>query len=159
MKRTPKRMFGRRGTTVVEMAVMAPLFIMAMLGMLELGYAFMIKQTVTLAAREGARAGVLPGATITDIHTAADASMAPTNFPRYTPPDGYDPVDAGTWGPVDGYVTTSNLETMAPTDVDLYVEVRIPLSIVSLTGSLFADSSNTISSTTHMRREGVDDGS
>jgi Flp pilus assembly protein TadG len=146
-------MFGRRGTTVVEMAVMAPLFIMAMLGMLELGYAFMIKQTVTLAAREGARAGVLPGATIDDIHTAADASMAPTNFTRYTPPESYDPAD------VTGYITTSNLETLAPTDVDLYVEIKIPLSIVSLTGSLFANSSNMITSTTHMRREGVDDGS
>ena len=45
---------------------MAPLVVTAMFGMIEVGYCFMIRQTVTLASREGCRAAALPGGTMTE---------------------------------------------------------------------------------------------
>lgn len=129
--------FGRRGTTVVEVAVMAPLLVVAMLGMIEVGYAFMVKQTVTLAAREGARAAALPGGDQTDVQAAVDASMSAAGL--------------------SGYTTTSNISQVGPDDLEVWVEVSMPLNRVGFTGSLLGGGSFNISSKTTMRREGVED--
>ncbi|MFH1418467.1 MAG: TadE family protein [Planctomycetota bacterium] len=150
-----KSKYARRGTTVVEMAVVAPLFIMLLLGMIELGYAFMVKQTVTLAAREGARAGALPGGDWEDIEASVDAAMAAASLPKATTA-----TDDPSYPPIgddrDGYVINSNIDLLGPTDVDLWVEVEIPLNSISLTGSLFGSSDVNIGSTTSMRREGIE---
>ena len=66
MKRLKKGSTQRRATAIVEAALMAPLMLVGTLGITEVGYIYMAKQTVTLAAREGARAGVLPGSTSSD---------------------------------------------------------------------------------------------
>ena len=136
MKRNLLRKYGRCGTTVVEMAVVAPLLATAMLGMVEVGYAFMIKQTVTLAAREGARAAALPGGDMEDAEGAADAAMAAANLT--------------------GYTTTSNIEQCGPADVEVWVQVSIPLNRASFTGSLLGGGSFNITAKTTMRREGIE---
>lgn len=135
MKRTNKRKFLRRGSAVVEAAVIAPLLITAMLGMIETGYAFMIKQTVSLASREGARVGAMPGATMSDVNAAVTAAMHSPNL--------------------SGYTTTSNISSLTPTSRDVSVTVTIPFSRVSFTGHLLGGGSFNISSTTVMRREGM----
>lgn len=150
------RKFGRRGATVVEMAVMAPLAVMAMMGMIEAGYAFMVKQTVTLSARDGARAGVLPGATMSDIDDAVDASMEAANLEPLDPPPGYDPEDPDTWDDCCGYTTSSNMPTIQPTDEAIWVQVTIPLECVSVVGGIFPIGNYHITSKAYMRREGVD---
>ena len=127
----------RRGSAVVEMAVMAPLLITAMLGMIEVGYAFMVKQTVTLASREGARAGALPGGTMDDVQSAVDAAMASPGL--------------------SGYSVESNINALGPTDTEVWVEVSIPLDRATFTGSLLGGGSFDITGKTTMRREGVDD--
>ncbi|MCG8404633.1 MAG: pilus assembly protein [Phycisphaerales bacterium] len=129
----------RRGAAVVETAVIAPILILGMLGMMEVGYAFMVRQTVTMSSREGARAAALPGGTLADVNTAVDAAMGAANL--------------------SGYTTTSNIDTLGPTDLEVWVKVTIPLDRVTFTGNLFGGGSFDISSTTTMRREGVDDGS
>jgi hypothetical protein len=48
---------GERGQAVVELAVILPLFLMLLLGMLEFGMAFDHAITISYATREGARAG------------------------------------------------------------------------------------------------------
>lgn len=53
----------RGGAVMVEMALTLPVFFALVLGIIEFGQAFMVQQIVTNAAREGARHGVLPGAT------------------------------------------------------------------------------------------------
>lgn len=135
MLRQNKRL--RRGTTVVETAVMAPLIVTAMFGMLEVGHAFMVKQTVTLAAREGARAGSLPGGDMADVQAAADASMAAASL--------------------SGYTVTSNIESLGSSDTQVWVQVSIPLDRATFTGSLLGGGSFTVASRTTMRREGIDD--
>jgi len=140
MKRNLLRKYGRRGTSVVEMAVMAPLLLTAMLGMFEVGYAFMCKQTVTLAAREGARAAALPGGCMDDVEAAVDASMAAANL--------------------SGFSTSSNISECGPSDFEVWVEVSLPFDRASFTGSLLGGGSFNITSKTTMRREGLesDDG-
>lgn len=135
IRRNPRM---RRGAAVVETAVVAPLLILGMLGMMEVGWAFMLRQTVTLAAREGARAGSLPGATLSDVQSAVDASMGAANL--------------------EGYTTESNIAGLGPTDLDITVTVSIPLDRATFTGSMIGGGSFNISSTTTMRREGVDSG-
>ena len=135
MKRTNQRRFIRRGSAVVEAAVVAPLMVTAMFGMMEAGYAFMIKQSVALAAREGARAGAMPGATIDEVRAAVESSMIGAHL--------------------SGYTTTSNLESLSSSDTDVTVTVSIPFSRVSFTGTLLGGGSFDINSTTTMRREGL----
>ncbi len=131
-----KHRLKRRGVAAVEAAIMAPLVVTALLAMIEVGYSFMIRQTVTLASREGARAAALPGGTMTDVNAAVDGTMA---------------------GPgLTGYTVTSDLDTLAPTDVEVWVTVSLPFDRASFTGNLLGGGSFNIASTTTMRREGVD---
>jgi Flp pilus assembly protein TadG len=57
------RKFGRarKGAAVVEFAVVAPVLIMLLLGMIECGRMIMVQQSLTTAAREGARTAILEG--------------------------------------------------------------------------------------------------
>jgi hypothetical protein len=52
----------RQGAAVVEFAVVAPVFILLIFGMIEIGRAIMVEQVLTNAAREGARVAVLDSA-------------------------------------------------------------------------------------------------
>lgn len=52
---------------MVEMALVLPLFIMLVLGIVEFGRAMMIANLVTNAAREGARMAVLDGSTNVEV--------------------------------------------------------------------------------------------
>ncbi|MBN2561496.1 MAG: pilus assembly protein [Phycisphaerae bacterium] len=137
---------------MVEMAVMAPLFVTAMLGMIEIGYAFMVKQTVTLASREGARAASLPGGTLADVETAVEGAMAAAHHDPAVPSD---PEDPGFGSECCGYGVTSNISTVGPEDEEVWVEVTIPLDCVSVTG-LVGGSGIDITSKTAMRREGFE---
>lgn len=136
MNKSISKRFSRRGTAVVEAAVVAPLMLLSMFGMMEVGYAFMIKQTVTLASREGARAAALPGGTMTEVTAAVDAAMGAADLTSYS--------------------TDSNVSGLSPTDVEVWVEVSIPFSRVSFTGNMLGGGSFNITSRTSMRREGVD---
>lgn len=53
----------RRGSATVEMAVVMPLLIMIVLGIIEFGWVISVRQTLIHAAREGARTAALPGST------------------------------------------------------------------------------------------------
>lgn len=126
----------RKGAAVVETAVVAPVLILGMLGMMEVGWAFMVRQTVTLASREGARAGSLPGATEADVEAAVTGAMG----------------SAG----LTGYSWSTNLASLGPTDLEVAVSVSIPLDRALFTGSMLGGGSFSIGSTTTMRREDVD---
>lgn len=59
----------RRGAAVVEFAIVAPVFILLVLGMIEIGRGVMVQQIITNAAREGARWAVLDGATSSSVQS------------------------------------------------------------------------------------------
>ena len=59
----------RRGATVVEFAVVAPLLFLFIFAMIEFGRMVMVEQILTNAAREGARRGILEQTTAAEVET------------------------------------------------------------------------------------------
>ena len=86
----------RRGAAVVEMAVVAPVLVMLILGTIEVGWMLMARHTLSLAAREGARAASLPDATMTEVQGKVTAAMSGSSLT--------------------GYTVTSNLNSLGPAD-------------------------------------------
>jgi Flp pilus assembly protein TadG len=60
-------LLGRRGSSAVEFAMIAPLMILFTFGLVEVGRLMLVKQTMTHATREGARVAVRPNADITEV--------------------------------------------------------------------------------------------
>jgi len=63
------------GTAAVEMAMVLPVFVIAMLGIIELGRAIMVSQLLENASREGARMAILDNTTNAQVTTAAQTFM------------------------------------------------------------------------------------
>jgi Flp pilus assembly protein TadG len=78
----------RRGNAVLDMALVMPLLIGLTFGAVEYGYALYIKHSLQSAAREGARAAIVAGATAANVQQAIDDSMAAAGFAqsKYTRP-------------------------------------------------------------------------
>ena len=66
----------RRGSAVVEFAVVVPVFLLFAFGIIEYGRMVMVQQILTNSAREGARVGVLDNSTQTDVDTAVNQYLA-----------------------------------------------------------------------------------
>ena len=85
MKRSINTLYGRRGnrrgTTILEMALVLALLLNLTFGMVEFGYYFYVKNSLTNAAREGVRAGMVPGATNTSVTTAVTSALTACHFP------------------------------------------------------------------------------
>ena len=68
----------RRGAALVEMAMVLPVFVTIILGVIEFGRAMMVGQLVTNAAREGARLATLNGTTNQMVQSEVTSSLAAT---------------------------------------------------------------------------------
>lgn len=62
----------RRGAAAVEFAIVAPVFLLMIFGLIEFGRLVMVQQVITNASREGARAGVLDGATTANVQEVVE---------------------------------------------------------------------------------------
>ncbi len=65
----------RRGAAAVEFAIVAPIFFLMVLVIIEFGRLIMVQQVITNASREGARRAVVEGATVTDVQTVVNDYM------------------------------------------------------------------------------------
>jgi len=74
----------RHGAAAVEFALVAPLFILMVFGILEYGRMVMVQQVLTNAVREGARAAVLDGATIAGVRTSVNNYLTQASVPAAT---------------------------------------------------------------------------
>jgi Flp pilus assembly protein TadG len=77
-RRVGNRAFGagrRRGTTVVEFAVTLPLVLFLFFGAIEFARVNMLRHSAAQAAYEGARRGIVPGATAAEVKTVTEAIM------------------------------------------------------------------------------------
>src|SRR5688572_19650191 len=70
----------RRGAEVLEMALMMPLLLLLIFGMIEFGYFFYLQHNLQAAAREGARTGAMLNATDTDAVNKASAFLSAANL-------------------------------------------------------------------------------
>lgn len=137
MRRGRSQRGARRGAAVVEFAVVTPLLLMMIFGVMEFGWAFMVHETLTNAAREACRVGVLQDSTDDDIQARFAVAIAPTRL-----------------------TVTPDMLTIEHATADnpvVTVTVTVPYSQVSLTGltSFLHISRTTIGSVCSMRKEGV----
>jgi len=123
-----------RGAAVVELAVVLPLLLTIVFGIIEFGWIFMVRETLTNASREGCRVAVLQGSTDQNINDQVATSIAGAGLTGYT-------------------VGITHSTPGNPTET---VKVSIPYSKVSLVGSYFGPTNFNLSATTFMRKEGAD---
>lgn len=71
----------RRAVAAVEMAFVAPILFTLVLCAVEFGRAMMVANVLTMSAREGARAGSLPGSSNTDVTTAVNNELTAALLP------------------------------------------------------------------------------
>ena len=70
-----------KGQSLVEFALLLPVFLLILVGIAEFGRAWMIKNMLTGAAREGARfAAVQPSYNFTDIRDYVDSVLSGTDI-------------------------------------------------------------------------------
>jgi len=125
----------RRGQSVVEFALVLPVLLLLVMGIIEFGRIFMAQQSITNASREGARTGVLPSSTSSDVQNTVTSYMASAGLD-----------DTCT-------VTMTNVGPTVSSGSPTSVTVQYTLPI--LTGSIIPGlgSSMTLSHTTVMRHE------
>jgi Flp pilus assembly protein TadG len=127
----------RRATAAVEFALVAPVFLLLVLGMIEYGRMVMVQQVITNASREGARQAVLDGATTAEVQTVVNDYLASGSITGAT------------------VTVTPNPPTNAEFGDPVTVAVSIPFSQVSWLPSPMYLGGKTLIATTVMRRESV----
>lgn len=125
----------RRGASAVEFAIVAPVFFLVVLGIVEFGRMVMVQQVITNAAREGARAAVLDSATTARVATRVNDYLAAASLRGAT------------------VTVTPDPPTSAKFDEPVTVQVRVPMSAVSALSSPFMTSGMVLRAESIMRRE------
>lgn len=120
---------------MVEMALVLPVFVLLMFGLIEYGWVFLKVSQVNNAARQGVRIAVRPDATQADVQAAVDEVMNHAGLLTT------------------GYrIVITNLNAAARQPVS--VEVTLPYSAVSLTGAGLVPMPSQIRETAVMAKEG-----
>lgn len=88
----------RRGVAVVEFAVVAPLFFLLILGLIEFGRMVMVQQVITNASREGARRAIIQGATTDDVVAVVQNYLVGGGVRSATVAVSPDPIDSAGYG-------------------------------------------------------------
>jgi Flp pilus assembly protein TadG len=65
----------RRGAHLVEFALVAPVFFVFVLGIIDIGRGLMVSSLLSNAARAGCRVGVLPGKSDSDVQAAVAQAL------------------------------------------------------------------------------------
>ena len=78
---TRKRPHRRSGAAAVEFAFVAPVFVLMLLGAIELSRGMMVQQIITNATRQGAREAALPEATIDSVKSQVADFLAGSSIP------------------------------------------------------------------------------
>lgn len=103
---------GRRGSSAVEMALVAPMLIGLIMGQLESSRLGMVAQLLTTAAREGCRVAVIQGNTQAKVQARVEAVLAGSG------------IHVGTVTPTAGW-------QMAATGSPITISLSVPYSQVS----------------------------
>ncbi len=122
-----------RGTAIVEFAVVLPLLLTILFGIIEFGYVFMMRQSLQHAAREGCRFASLQTSNDAGILSRVDAALSSTGLTGYS-------------------VTMDHGSVANPVET---VSVSVPYNDVSLVGGFFGTYTYDLTGTCSMRKEGV----
>jgi Flp pilus assembly protein TadG len=132
--RRTRRGFLRRAAVAVEMAVVTPLLLTMLFGIIEFGWLFTVRSTLVNAAREGARLGALQDVTASEVEARVRESLVAMQLDDNC---------------------TVNVTEPTPESPIMTVQVTVPRSDVSLVGNFFGWTSGTIDGEASMRREGM----
>lgn len=132
----------RQGAAAVEFALVAPVFLVMVFGMIEFGRAVMVQQLLVNAAREGVRVAVLDGT------TAAVAQAKATSY-----------LSTGGVSGATVSVMNENYASVEPSTIGygkpVIVKTSVPFTSVSWLPSPWFLRSKTLTATAIMRRETV----
>ncbi len=123
-----------RGTSAVEMALVAPLLIGLIMGQLESSRLGMVAQLLTTAAREGCRVAVIQGNDQSDVQTRVNAVLYGSG------------ISVGTVTPTSGWAT-------ANTGVPIKITFSVPYSQVSWLPTPWYLNGATVTASATMNRE------
>ena len=132
MRNVRKRRSSRaRAGAIVEFAVVLPLLVTMLFGIIEYGYVFMVRQTLQHAAREGGRLASLQTsvAPYDNVRTRVNEIMAPTRITSFQ-----------------FQVTSGSCEET--------VTITVPYDDISLVGGFFGTHDYNLSGSCTMRKEG-----
>jgi Flp pilus assembly protein TadG len=124
--------FRERAAAVVEFAVVLPLLLTILFGIIEYGWVFMVRQTLQSAAREGCRVAVLQTSTASSVYQRVGEVMTPTGLSTYT-------------------VSYTASTEVSPVE---RVVVTVPYADVSLMGGFFGPRDFDLGGSCSMRKEG-----
>ena len=130
-----RRLHRARGAAVVEFAVVLPLLLTILFGIMEYGWVFMVRQTLQTAAREGTRIAILQTSTspYTSVLTRVADVMEPTGLTGYS-------------------VSMTHATVADPVET---ITVTVPYSEVSLMGGFFGTHAYDLGGSCSMRKEGM----
>jgi Flp pilus assembly protein TadG len=128
----------RRGASAVEMAFIAPVFLMLIMGTIESSRLGMVAQLLTTAAREGCRVAVVDGMTQTDVQNRVTAVLSGSG------------ISVGTVTPT---CTGSSSWNTSPSGTAITVSLSVPYSQVSWLPTSFFFQGAVISSSATMSSE------
>jgi Flp pilus assembly protein TadG len=138
IRRRKRGRTGRRGTAAVEFALVAPVFFIFLMGTIEFGRVMMVQNVLIAAAREGARAAIIKGATASSVTAKANNYAATAGVPSTTTT-----------------VEPSNLAT-ATSATPIKVTVSVNFNDVSWLPAPWFLNDKMLAGSTSMRLEGMD---
>jgi Flp pilus assembly protein TadG len=127
----------RRGVAATEFAIVAPVFLLMVIGILELGRALMVQQVLINASRVGAREAVTLGATTGSVQTTVEDYTASVAVPGVL------------------VNVTPNPATSVAGD-PITVTTSVPFNEVSWLPTPWFLSGKTLTASSQMRREGFE---
>jgi Flp pilus assembly protein TadG len=77
-----RRVRGRKGAELIEFALVLPVLLMVVAGIIDFGFLFQGYEVVTNAAREGARIAVLPGYAQADVQARVASYVSTSGLPN-----------------------------------------------------------------------------
>ena len=125
----------RNGAAVIEFAVVSPVLILLLLGMIECGRMIMVQQLITTAVREGARIAIMEGNSASNATDAVESFLASCGI---------------TGTKID---VKPDIMSIVPHGEPITVTVSVPFADVSWLPSPFFLANTTLSSSATMRRE------
>jgi Flp pilus assembly protein TadG len=131
------RRSARRGVAATEFAIVAPVFLLLVIGILELGRALMVQQVLINASRVGARQAITLGATTSEVQTAVSEYALSVAVPGVT-------------------VNVSPSPAAASAGDAISVTASVPYSDVSWLPAPWFLGGTTLTAQSQMRKEGFE---
>lgn len=125
----------RRGAALVEFAIVAPVFFLIILGIVEFGRMLMVQQILTNASREGARRAIVEGVTQSEVETQVNNYLSNASISGATVT-----------------VNPGDLSNLGFGD-NVTVSVTVPYDTISWTGSPWFLGGKTLGASTVMQAE------